>query len=76
MLGRIYSFQIAGAQGGSKLGVLPAGILAQVATPGLAILASALILLAVLMPALRSPSLRLVPPRREPEPVPIPVLSS
>ncbi|HEU0167700.1 MAG TPA: MFS transporter [Chloroflexota bacterium] len=76
MLGRIYSFQIAGAQGGSKLGVLPAGILAQVATPGLAILASALILLAVLMPALRSSSLRLVPPRREPEPVPIPVLSS
>ncbi|MBV8085822.1 MAG: MFS transporter [Chloroflexi bacterium] len=66
MLGRIYSFQIAGAQGGSKLGVLPAGIIAQAATPGLAIAASALILLAMLVPALRSRTLRLVPPRREP----------
>jgi MFS family permease len=70
MLGRIYSFQIAGTQGGSKLGVLPAGVLAQIATPGLAIAASAAILLGLLVPALRSPSLRLVPPRRDAEPAP------
>ena len=57
--GRVMSLQVAGAQGGWKMGALPGGFLAQATSAPAATIVGAVMLMAVLVPVVRSKSLRI-----------------